>query len=92
MAGKKPIAVVRMGAVKASIWRHVREGGDSGSYVTYNTQLRLTYRKDGELNDTDTFSNPTELLLAAEVARKAAARIYELKAEDREAAKAETAS
>lgn len=62
---KRPIEVIRDGAIKASIWENE---GENGRYLT--ATFSRTYTKDGKMQDSDTFTG-RDLLVIAEVARQA---------------------
>ena len=61
-AREKPAHEVRLGSIKATIWRNDTETG-----VRYNTQLSRFYRDGEEWKSTDSFSRD-DLLVAAKVA------------------------
>jgi len=61
-----PLAVLRDGAIKASIWENQ---GEKGSYLT--TKFAKTYEdRDGQVKDTAAFSQ-SDLLKVSELARQA---------------------
>lgn len=63
---QKPVCVIRVQSVKATIWREESESG-----VYYSTSISRTYRRDdGSYGDSSRFSH-MELLAAACVAQKA---------------------
>ena len=74
----KPALTLRDGALKATIWRHVKE--DS---VRYSVTLARTYQDQGEqFGETNSFSG-SELLKIARLAQKAYDAVGELKQKDR---------
>ena len=70
-----PAAEVRIGRVKATIWRNERDDGE-GWYVV---QLLRLYKADEEWKRTSSLGRD-DLLLAAKVLDLAHTRIYELQA------------
>ncbi|MCI0535536.1 MAG: hypothetical protein L0Z50_09920 [Verrucomicrobiales bacterium] len=65
MPKDKPIHEVRLGAIKAAIWKNDTENG-----VRYNTTLSRLYREGEEWKSTDSFGRD-DLLLLAKVADQA---------------------
>ena len=78
MQKDKPAHEVRMGAVKAAIWKN-----DTDSGVRYNVTFSRLYRDGEEWKSTESFGRD-DLLLLAKVADQAHSWIHELKPEDRE--------
>lgn len=71
-----PVAVIRDGMLKASIWENYGERG-----VYYATTFAKTYEdKNGDLKDGHSFTG-TDLLRLAELARQAYAQTNALRAE-----------
>ena len=69
-----PLAEVRIGSVKAAIWRNEAEGG-----VYHSASFSRLYRtEDGEWRSTASFRGH-DLLLLAKVADAAHTRIFELR-------------
>ena len=83
MANPKPVAEVRIGRVKATVWPNETKEGRTKHNVTFS---RL-YRDSEEWKRTQSFSR-NDLLLLAKVADLAHSRIFELQHE--EAAEAES--
>ena len=61
----KPIHEVRIGAIKAAVWRNETEAG-----VRHNVTLSRLYKDDDQWRSTDSFGRD-DLLLVAKVADKA---------------------
>ena len=79
----KPAATLRDGSLQASIWKNTSENG-----TFYSTTITRSYQtEDGDYKNTNSYSG-TELLKLSRLAAKAYDRELELKAADREAAKA----
>jgi len=78
MSKDKPIHEVRMGAIKAAVWRN-----DTQSGVRYNTQFCRLYRDGTEWKATDSFGRD-DLLVLAKVADQVHSWIYAQSMEDRE--------
>lgn len=55
----KPIHEVRLGAIKAAVWRNETEGG-----VRYNATFSRLYKDDDSWKSTDSFGRDDLLLLA----------------------------
>lgn len=73
----EPAAEVRIGTVKAAIWRNE---GDNG--VRYNTTFQRLYRGEDGWQSTDSFGL-RDLLVLAKVASETHSRIHELLQEQR---------
>ena len=74
---KKPCEEIRLGFVKAAIWKNFVDQGNS-SRAVYNVTLQRLYRDaDGKWQSTERFGRD-ELLVLAQVAQRAFARIHEL--------------
>ncbi len=74
-----PIDKIRDGACVATIWKNQSEKG-----AFYSVDLSRTYKgSDGQLKDTNSFSN-TELLRIARLAERAYDRVTELRAADKD--------
>lgn len=77
----QPVATLRDGSLKASIWGNRKENG-----VRYSVELVRSYTDDeGKWHDTHSLSNG-ELLRAARLWERAYDRVLELRAADKEAA------
>ena len=83
MANPKPVAEVRIGRVKATVWPNETKEGRT----KYNVTFSRLYRDSEEWKRTQSFSR-NDLLLLAKVADLAHSRIFELQHE--EAAEAES--
>ena len=82
-----PADHVRLGSVQAAIWRNV----DSEGRIRYSATFEKRYKDaNGDWQSTGSF-NRDELLLAAKAIDMAHTRIFELQAEDRNAASKEAA-
>lgn len=80
MPKEKPVHEVRLGMVKAAIWRNDTETG-----VRYNVTFARLYRDGEEWKSTDSFGRD-DLLMLAKVADMAHSWIYEVGAgEEKEA-------
>ncbi len=77
MEKQKPVAQVRVGSIKAAIWRNEAEKGSR-----YNVTFQRLY-KDGEQWKSSESFGREDLLLLAKVADLAHTRIFELQQEDR---------
>jgi hypothetical protein len=67
----KPIHEVRLGAIKAAVWKN-----DSESGVRYNVTLSRIYKDGEEWKSTDSFGRD-DLLLVAKVADRAHSWIFD---------------
>ena len=75
----QPVAEVRIGSVKAAIWRNDTEGG-----VYHGVTFSRLYRTDeGDWRSTSSFGG-RDLLLLAKVADAAHTRVLELRSASRE--------
>ena len=73
----KPLEEVRIGAVKAAIWRNVADMGNN-SRPMYSVTFQRLYRDgDNAWKSTESFSRD-DLLLLAKVAERAFDRIHEI--------------
>ena len=75
MANQKPVDEVRIGRVKATIWRN---GTDE--QPRYNVTFSRLYKEDVEWKSTQSFGR-NDLLVLAKVADLAHTRIFQLPAE-----------
>ena len=75
MANAKPIAKVRIGAVKAAIWKN-----EAGNSTRHNVTFQRLYKNGDDWKTTHSFGRD-ELPLLAKVADLAHSRIYELQIE-----------
>lgn len=80
VSDNRPVAEVRLGAVKAAIWENDTEGGDVYHSVTFE---RLYRTDEGDWRSTASFRGG-ELLLLAKVADAAHTRVLELRTAARE--------
>lgn len=78
MPKDKPIHEVRMGAIKATLWKNETQTG-----FRYNTTFCRVYRDGTEWKTTDSFSRE-DLLLLGKVADQAHSWIHAQAVEDRE--------
>jgi hypothetical protein len=46
----KPVQQIRLGGVKASIWRH-----ENGDFIRHSVTLSRSYQRDGEWHETQSF-------------------------------------
>ena len=77
MANPKPISEVRIGRVKATIWRNGTE-----DHPRHNVTFSRLYKDDaGEWKSTQSFGR-SDLLVLAKVADQAHSRIFELPQEE----------
>ena len=78
----KPVDEVRIGAVKAAIWRNETDNGSR-----FNVTFSRSYKdSEGEWKNTHSFRRD-DLLVVAKVADQAHSRIFELRREEKAAAK-----
>jgi len=75
MANAKPVAEVRIGAIKAAIWKN-----EAGAWTRHNVTFQRIY-KDGDDWKTSQSFGRDDLLVLAKVADLAHSRIYELQLE-----------
>ncbi len=77
MAKERPHKEIRVGKVKATIWRN-EYPGQNGSRVRFNVQFSRLYKENGEARwkTTDSFGRD-DLPVVAEVANRAWRHIYE---------------
>ena len=78
MAKQQPIAQVRIGAIRAAIWKN--EGGDR---ARYNVTFQRLYKDGDQWKSSDSFGRD-DLLVLAKVADLAHTRIFEMQEEARE--------
>ena len=76
MANPKPVAEVRIGRVKATVWPNETEGR-----TRHNVTFSRLYRDGAEWKSTQSFSR-NDLLVLAKVADQAHSRIFELHQEE----------
>ena len=76
MPKEKPVHEVRLGAIKAAIWRNDTEKG-----VRYNTTFSRLYKDGDEWKNTDSFGRD-DLLVLAKVADQAHSWIHEQNQEE----------
>jgi len=80
----QPVEEVRIGSIKAAIWRNQGEQG-----VRYNVTFQRIYRtQEGEWRSTDSFGRD-DLLTLGKVANEAHTRVLALAAQQREQEKSE---
>lgn len=73
----KPIEEVRLGCVKAAIWKNVVDQGNSSRPI-YNVTLQRLYRDgEGKWQSAESFGRD-DLLVLSKVAERAFERIHEL--------------
>ena len=82
MANQKPIDEVRIGRVKATIWKNgtedaPRSSRDAPAYVAYNVTFSRLYKDGDQWKSTPSFGR-NDLLTLAKVADLAHTRIYSL--------------
>ena len=82
MANQKPIDEVRIGRVKATIWKNgtedaPRSSRDAPAYVAYNVTFSRLYKDGDQWKSTPSFGR-NDLLTLAKVADLAHTRIYAL--------------
>lgn len=75
---QKPMHQVRIGAIKAAVWKNETESGPR-----YNTTFSRLYKDGDEWNNTDSFGRD-DLLVVAKVADQAHSWIHAQSQEDRE--------
>ena len=81
MANQKPVAEVRIGRVKATIWRNGTE-----EQPRHNVTFSRLYKDDaGEWKSTQSFGR-NDLLVLAKVADQAHTRLFELPREEEQEA------
>ena len=74
----KPVDEVRLGALKAAIWRNERDNG-----ARFNVTFSRSYRdSDGNWKSTSSFGRD-DLLVVAKLADRAHSRIFALQREER---------
>ena len=78
MAKDKPIHEVRLGSIKAAVWKNDTEKG-----VRYNTTFSRIYRDGDEWKSTDSFGRD-DLLVLAKVSDLAHSWIHEQSQEEHE--------
>ena len=82
MANQKPLDEVRIGRVKATIWKNgtedaPRSSRDAPAYVVYNVTFSRLYKDGDQWKSTPSFGR-NDLLTLAKVADLAHTRIYSL--------------
>ncbi|HYV32470.1 MAG TPA: hypothetical protein VEO53_15370 [Candidatus Binatia bacterium] len=78
MPKEKPVHEVRLGAIKAAVWKN-----DTPNGVRYNVTFVRLYRDNVEWKTTESFGRD-DLLVLAKVADRAHSWIHEQRQEDRE--------
>ena len=82
-SNNKPVAVVRDGSIKASVWRNASDRTPGGHF--YSIRFTRTYKDAGGMfQDSDRFSD-TEALRLARVAEKVYDKVVALRDDDRAA-------
>ena len=76
MAKDKPVHEVRLGAIKAAVWKNSTENG-----ARYNTTFSRLYKDGDEWKNTDSFGRD-DLLVVAKVSDQAHSWIHEQERED----------
>ena len=76
MANPKPVAEVRIGRVKATVWPNETEGR-----TRHNVTFSRLYRDGAEWKSTQSFGR-NDLLVLAKAADQAHSRIFELQQEE----------
>ncbi len=80
----QPVEEIRIGAIKAAIWRNDGESGDRQPQVRFNVTLQRLYRtEDGRWHSTANFGRD-DLLVLMKVADAAHTRVMQLIGEQRE--------
>jgi hypothetical protein len=83
----KPVEEIRIGSIKAAIWRNEGEQG-----ARFNVTFQRIYRtSEGEWRSTDSFGRD-DLLILGKVADAAHTRVLQLYGESREQQKAEASA
>jgi hypothetical protein len=77
MSDKRPAHTIRLGKIKATIWRNTVEGR-----TLYNTTIRRTYKDGNTFKDSDSFGRD-DLLLVAKVGDLAHTWVCEQLAKER---------
>jgi len=75
MSKQRPVSEVRIGHIKAAIWKNETEKGEF-----YNVTLSRLYRDGDSWKSSDSLGRD-DLLLAAKVLSAAHSKIYELQAD-----------
>jgi len=75
MSKHKPIDEIRIGSVKAAIWKNTTDNGDR-----FNVTFQRLYRDGDEWKSTSSFDRE-DLLRLAKLADRVHSRIYELQQE-----------
>ena len=78
MAKEKPIHEVRLGSIKAAVWKN-----DTANGIRYNTTFSRIYRDGDEWKSTDSFGRD-DLLVLAKVSDLAHSWIHEQSQEEHE--------
>ncbi len=78
MSKQKPVAQVRIGSIKAAIWKN--EGGNGSRY---NGTFQRLYKDGAQWKSSESFGRD-DLLVLAKVADLAHTRIFEMQEEARE--------
>ena len=76
MANSKPVAEVRIGRVKATVWSN-----ETGGRMRHNVTFSRLYKDGDEWKRTQSFGR-NDLLVLAKVANQAHSRIFELQQEE----------
>ena len=77
MTNRKPVAEVRIGRVKATVWSHETKEGRT----RYNVTFSRLYKDGDAWRRTQSFGR-NDLLVLAKVADQARSRIFELQQEE----------
>ena len=84
MANQKPVAEIRIGRVKATVWRNGTE-----EQPRHNVTFSRLYKDGDQWKSTQSFGR-NDLLLLAKVADQAHSRIFELPQQEEQEAQAES--
>jgi hypothetical protein len=78
----KPVEEIRMGAVKATIWKNMVDQGNNSRPI-YNVSFQRLYRDaESKWQSSGSFGRD-DLLVLAQIAERTFARVYELQQTER---------
>jgi hypothetical protein len=85
---QRPIADIRMGSIKAAVWRFENDNAPPRYTATFSRSYR---DRDGNWHDTSSFDRD-DVLVLTKIADRVHTTIHELQDNDRKVAKANAAS
>lgn len=78
----KPVEEIRLGAVKAAIWKNIVDQGNNSRPI-YNVSFQRLYRDAEDKWQSSGSFGRDDLLVLAQIAERTFARVYELQQTER---------